>query len=288
MGIDDLIASCWTTAGDAAPLRGDEISPHALPDRIRAASAAGFRGFGLLYADLVVCRQRYGFPGMRAMFEDAGLVHIELEFLGDWWTDGPRRAVSDVVRRELLSAAEALGARHIKVGPDLSAAPYDEDHWAAEFNRLAGEAQEAGTRVALEFLPMANIRNLQDGLRLVTKADHPAGGLLIDVWHVERSGTPLSEVATVPLKRIVAVEIDDADAEPLPSLWDDTIHRRRLPGDGDFDLTGFIRTLRAVGWTGPWGVEMISEEYRTTPLEEAVAAAYRATADQLARAQASV
>jgi sugar phosphate isomerase/epimerase len=286
MQTDDLIASCWTTAGDAAPLRGAELSPHSLIERAGAASDAGFRGFGLLYADLVAAREQHGYREMRSIFEDHGLVHIELEFLGDWWTSGPRRAASDAVRRELLDAAEALGARHIKVGPDLGREPWDPDHWTSEFAQLAEDAEEAGTKVALEFLPMANLANLRDGLRVVQGADHPAGGLAIDIWHVERSGTPRSELAQVPLRYVTAVELDDAAPQPVESLWEDTIDKRRLCGDGAFDLQGFISTMRDIGWTGPWGVEILSEEHRRRPISEAVADAYRTATHQLALATA--
>jgi hypothetical protein len=31
---EDLLATCWTTAGDAAPLRGDEQSPIPLQERV--------------------------------------------------------------------------------------------------------------------------------------------------------------------------------------------------------------------------------------------------------------
>ena len=47
-----LLATCWTTAGDAAPLRDGERSPVPLRTRIEVAAQAGFRGFGVNYADL--------------------------------------------------------------------------------------------------------------------------------------------------------------------------------------------------------------------------------------------
>jgi sugar phosphate isomerase/epimerase len=275
----DLLATCWTTAGDAAPLRGDERSP--LPLRERVEAAAGFRGIGLVHIDLVAAEREYGLAGIRSLLDDNGLVHLELELLTDWWADGPRRRRSDEVRGKLLDAAGALGARHVKVAPDVSGEPWDHARWVAEFAALAEDARQAGTRVGLEFLPWSNIRTVHDGLRLVEDAGHDAGGLIIDVWHTERAGTPPAELAAVPLRRIVGVELSDADADQVGSLFEDTANRRRLCGEGAFDLQGCIRALRAAGWAGPWGVEILSEAFRRLPVGEAVAAAFATARAQL-------
>lgn len=277
----DLLATCWTTAGDAAPLRGDEQSPIPLQERVEAAATAGFRGFGLVYTDLVVAEREYGLAGIRSLLDDNGLVHLELELLTDWWADGPRRRRSDEVRRKLLEAAGALGARHVKVAPDVSGEPWDHDRWVAEFAVLAEDARQAGTRVGLEFLPWSNIRTVHDGLRLVGDAGHDAGGLVIDVWHTERAGTPPAELAAVPLRHIVGVELSDADADQVGTLFEDTANRRRLCGEGAFDLHGCIRALRTAGWAGPWGVEILSEAFRRLPVGEAVAAAFATARAQL-------
>src|SRR4029079_3465698 len=109
-----------------------------------AASAAGFRGFGLLYADLPAAEEAHGLSGIRAMLDDTGIVHLELEGSRYWWDDGPRRPESDRIRHALLTAAEALGARHIKVNPDGDDAPWNPDHWAAELAELAAQAEGVG------------------------------------------------------------------------------------------------------------------------------------------------
>lgn len=278
MTTEDLLATCWTTAGDAAPGRPDQRSPLTLRERVEAAGSAGYRGFGLLYADLVEAERAYGLPGIRSLFEDNGLVHIELELLTDWWADGAPRAASDAVRLELLRAAEALGARHLKIGPDVEDRPWELDLWAEEFATLAAQADGVGARLAIEFLPWSNLRTVHDGLRLVEAAGHPAGGLIIDVWHTERAHTPPADLASVPASRIVGVELNDADSQVIGTLFEDTVRRRRLCGEGSFDLTGIIFALRTAGWAGPWGVEILSDTHRALPVREAAEAAYRTAA----------
>ncbi|MEU1306932.1 sugar phosphate isomerase/epimerase family protein [Streptomyces shenzhenensis] len=272
MTTEELLATCWTTAGAAVPGSEDERSPLSLRERVEAAGAAGFTGFGLLYPDLVEAERTYGLAGIRSIFEDNRIRHIELEFITDWWNGGSRHTAV------VLKAAEALGARHIKVGPDVEDRPWDIDSWAREFAALAAQAGGVGARLGVEFLPWSNLKTVHDGLRLVEAADHPAGGLIIDVWHTERAGTAPAELAKVPGAYIVGVELDDADAQVVGTLFEDTVRRRRLCGEGSFDLTGIITALRATGWSGPWGVEILSDEHRALPVREAAEAAYRSAA----------
>ena len=223
---------------------------------------------------------QYGVSGLRTLLDDHGMVDFELELITEWWATGPARVQSDRVRHDLLTAAAALGARHIKVAPDVTDGPWDRDRWITEFATLAAEA-EAGTRIGLEFLPWSNIKTVHEGLDLVRAAGQPAGGLIIDVWHTERAHTPPADLAEVPLQYIVGVELNDADADQIGTLFEDTVHRRRLCGEGTFDLPGIIAALRTAGWHGPWGVEILSDEYRETPLRQAVAAAFRTARAQL-------
>jgi sugar phosphate isomerase/epimerase len=270
---DELLATCWTTAGDAASDRPDLRSPLTLRDRIEAASSAGFRGFGLLSDDLPAAVAAYGLSGVRTMLADNGMAHLELEGIPYWWDLGAKRQESDRVRHSLLEAAEALGARHIKVTPDGDDGPWDRAVWAARFAELAEQAQGVGARLGIEFFPWSNVKTLHDGLQLVEDAGHDAGGVVIDTWHIARGHTPPPDLATVPLHRIIGVELNDADEQVIGTLFEDTVHRRRYCGEGTFDLTAMITALRTAGWKGPWGVEILSDEHRSMPVEEAVARA---------------
>ncbi|BCW70965.1 hypothetical protein NicSoilB8_20090 [Arthrobacter sp. NicSoilB8] len=58
------------------------------------------------------------------------------------------------------------------------------------------------------------------------------------------------------------------------SLFEDTRDNRRLCGQGDQDVAGFIKTLKSIGFNGPWGVEILSEEHRALPVREALRAAH--------------
>ncbi len=286
----DLIAAYFTLAGDVYPFGPTEVSPFSFEDRVEAAAAAGWKGIGLVLADLQATAARIGLDEMRRVLDANGIEHVELEFVVDWFRDGERRRRSDACRREILAVAERLRARDVKVAPGLGADiahPAPEDlvadvpRMTDEFALFCQDAARHGTALALEIMPFSNVRTIEVGRAIVEGAGQANGGLLLDAWHVARGGIPHDEVARLPGCLIGSVELDDADARVEGTLWEDTIHRRRLPGDGALDCRSFVRAVRATGFAGAWSVEVISAELRKRPLGEVARAAFAATMAQL-------
>ena len=279
----ELLATCWTHAGNATPVAGRHLSPQDLAARAEAVAAAGFTGIGFTIDDLEAAGATYRLPQIARICDDLGLVHREVELLEQWWTTDRRRRESDQKRSALLKAADVLAARHIKIAPDVEAVdgtvPHLNDvaHWAAELHQLAVEAAEVGTRVALEPLPFSNIPDFRLAAELVAAAGHPAAGLVVDIWHVERGPSTLADLAEIPGEKVFAVELNDAPAPQSTDLFQDTIHHRLLCGSGTFDVIGFVRTLQRKGFAGPWGVEILSEAHRRLPLRKALTEAHRTT-----------
>ena len=273
----DVLASHWAIAGDSYPGAPSEVSPFSIEERVEVAAETGYTGIGLLHADLLAIEATLGLDGLARRLDAAGLRHVEVECLIDWFADGPARAASDRQRADLLRAAAVLGARHVKVNGDLAGRAWPLEHLAAELAALAREAAAAGTTVAVEFMPFSGIPDVAAALTLADAAGEANVKVLVDVWHVARAGTPYAELARVPGDRIAHVELDDAHAEPVGDLWTDTVHHRLLPGEGDLDVPAFVAAVRATGYAGPVGVEVISETHRHLPLREAAQAAFAAT-----------
>lgn len=84
-------------------------------------------------------------------------------------------------------------------------------------------------------------------------------------------------MATIPGQWIVDVELDDAPIAFEGDMMADTFNGRRLPGEGELDVQGFVDAVTATGYYSVWGVEILSNEYRRLPIEEAVPAAFGAS-----------
>jgi sugar phosphate isomerase/epimerase len=264
------------------PLRDMGPSPFDFRDRVEAAARAGFSGFGLFFTDLPAVIDRYGYPGMRSILADNGITRLELEALIDWFADGERGKAAAPARNLLLRSAEALGAHHIKAGGDL-AGDCPTERMTDQFASLCDEAAAAGSRVSIEMIAFSNIASLGRAMSIVKGAGRPNGGLMLDLWHIVRAGVDFCEVAALPGESIFGVELNDAVETVHGTLFEDTVFHRLFCGEGTFDIPGFVAAVRTTGYTGPYGIEVLSDEVRRMPLDTLARKAFQTTAKALDR-----
>ena len=271
----DLIAACWTSAGDVVPFRDGPLSPLDVRTRIRAVAEAGYTGFGLTREDLVVARDSIGLTAVASALRENGITTVQLERLTDWWADGERRRLADEARADLFDACGVLGVDNIKVGADDEGAPIEYGPFCEAFDAFATDAARFGVKIGFENTPFSyRIRTTEEAIALVTEVGNPNAGVVLDIWHAFRGGTDYRVIArTLPLEHLFGVELDDGDARAVGTLLEDTFDRRRVCGEGDFDVAGFIAAVRGLGWSGPWGVEDMSVTSRSLPLADALARA---------------
>lgn len=267
MNTPQLIATCWTSAGAVAPLDNPEVSPFAPLARLDAIAETGWQGFGFGQDDLREVEKTIGFDVLYERAQQLGLSHIEIEIASGWWLS------EETGWREnwelLLRAARQLKPAFIKVGTSFGDPLIDLTPLVEPMRTIADEAAAAGTKIALEPLPFSMIASMPQGAELIELVNHPAAGLIVDYWHIFRADTSLEEMArSVPLGIIFGVELSDAKNEIIGTLFEDTRDRRTLLTEGEQDVVGFIRTLLDMGYSGPWGVEILSSEHRARPLKE--------------------
>lgn len=278
----ELIASYWTLAGNISPFGATAVSPHSFRARVETASRAGYRGIGLYYDDLMHNVAQLGYEQMSAILRDNGIKFFEIEALLDWFTDGDRRSRSDAVRYDMLRAAERLDVYQIKIAGDLNG-EWPVAGMVEPYAQLCEEAAEAGTRVSLEILPFSNIKDVITGLAVVGDVSIANGGLLFDLWHMVRGAVSFAEIAEVPLQFVAGVELDDGPFDVVEPLLQECIDRRVLCGEGDFDIPGFLACLEGMGYSGPFGVEILSDENRARSLEDAARLTFDTTLSQFPR-----
>jgi sugar phosphate isomerase/epimerase len=254
-----------------------EISRFDFKDRVEAAAGAGFKGIGIWHTDLehILCHRTL--EEMKMILDDNGIRHVELEFLTDWFLDGARKAESDSRKRRLLEASKALHAKHIKVG-DFYNTACPMPRIVEAFAALCHEAEDYGATIGFEFMASAMIDNLKDSLAMVETAGAKNGGLILDMAHVAGLGITYEEISRIPLQYLINVELNDGILPGSPRH--DPSRVRRFCGEGEFDIKGFIKCVNDMGYTGPWAVEVFSQELAGLSLEELNSRAFETTIAQ--------
>ncbi|MBV1687179.1 sugar phosphate isomerase/epimerase [Novosphingobium sp. G106] len=277
----ELVAAFFTLAGDVSPWGGSLVSPHDLRERAEAASAAGYVGMGFVSVDLEAAIDHHGVAGVRSILADNGIRYLELEAIVRWLAEGEDCVAADAHRLKLLEMAAELDVWNIKALGDFSGREWPIDFMTERFHTICADtAARTDAQVTIEIFPTTNIRDLKTATAVVEGADMANGGLLLDIWHMTRGGVAYADFAKVPSRWIKAIELNDATAELVGDLMDDSSNRRRLPGEGDFDIPSFLRHVRETGYVGPYGVEIASEEHRRLPLAEAAQRSFDATMEQ--------
>jgi sugar phosphate isomerase/epimerase len=268
----ELMALYWTIAGVFPGVA--EISRFDFKDRVEAAARAGFKGIGIWHTDLEHVMLHRPLKEMKQILDDNDIKYVELEFLTDWFLDGARKGESDSRKRRLLEAAEALHAKHIKVG-DFYNTPCPMPRIIEAFAALCREAENYGTTIGFEFMASAMLNNLKDALYMVETAGAKNGGLVLDIVHVVNLGITYEEVSRIPLQYLINLELNDGTLPGSPNQ--DPSRARRFCGEGEFDIQGFIKCVHNMGYVGPWAVEVFSEELTKLPLEELATRAFKTT-----------
>ena len=268
----DILGAYWSTAGGAQPGSQREWSPFTWSQRCAEAARVGLTGLGIWHSDLFHLLEQHSLSEIGGVFSDAGLEHLELEFLMDWFlpVDDPRRVVADESRRVLFQAAAQLGAHHIKVG-NIRGIPCELNRVTEAFGELCAEAANHHESVVVyEFTTSdVNLNSLDKAVAVVEGASAANGGLALDTWHLAKLGISPQQLASVPARYLSYVELSDGMNKSMPDRVEETVNHRQLPGEGEFDLPGYIEALTQLGYAGPWGVEVLSAALRVLPITDA-------------------
>src|SRR5579863_7159916 len=235
-----------------------------LDGRIRAARAGGFTAVSLFPFDVAAAGG--GAAGVREL-HDLHALRIAVVDPLTTWLPGSRvppglppddPAHGGIKPEAMFELAVALGAELIS-----ALALYDElvdpASGARAFSMLCDRAAERELRVGLEFIPGTGIPDLGLASEIVRRADRENGGLVIDSWHLFRSGAGADLLRAVPAERIFALQLADAPLAAPVDLAYESLHARLLPGDGELDLGGFAAAAFAGGTPPLIGPEVFSD-----------------------------
>jgi len=236
-----------------------------LPEKLEAIAAAGFDGVEIFENDLLYYD---GSPrNVRQMCADLGIAITLFQPFRDF--EGCRR---DRLQRNVDRAERKFDLMQ-ELGTDLvlvcsntaSDSLGDERVLLDDLSLLAERAGARKLRIGYEALAWGrHVNTWQQVWNLVRQIDHPALGVLLDSFHtLSLKGDPRA-IADIPGDKIFFVQMADAPLLAMDVLeW--SRHFRCFPGQGEFDLPGFLAPILQSGYTGPLSLEIFNDGFRAAP-----------------------
>jgi 4-hydroxyphenylpyruvate dioxygenase len=236
-----------------------------LREKLQAAAAARFDGVEIFENDLL---QFSGTPvDVRRIADDLGLAIDMFQPFRDFDAASAAQVARSLERAERkFDVMQALGTDLIlvcsSVQPD---APSDVDLLAEQFHMLAERAARRGMRIAYEALAWGSkVRLFSQAWAVVERVAHPHLGLALDSFHTLALPDDPTPIAKLPGERIFYVQLADAPWVNTDVLTHSR-HYRCFPGQGEFDLTGFMRGVLDSGYAGTISLEIFNDEFRSAP-----------------------
>ncbi|EIK54676.1 4-hydroxyphenylpyruvate dioxygenase [Stutzerimonas stutzeri TS44] len=260
----------WPRAISTVSLSGS------LPNKLRAIAAAGFDAVELFETDLL---HHPGSPAeVRRLCEELGIGIALFEPFRDF--EGcPRELVQRNLERaeRKFDLMQELGTDLLLVCSNTQAETLGEPGiLAADLAQLAERAQARGLRIGYEALAWGrHVQTWGQAWELVAQADHPALGIVLDSFHTLALRDDPAGIAALPAEKIFFVQLADAPLLTLDVLpW--SRHHRCFPGQGGFDLAGFLAPVLRSGYRGPLSLEIFNDGLRAAPAPTSAADGLRA------------
>jgi sugar phosphate isomerase/epimerase len=216
--------------------------------------------------------------GLRRQLRDAGvLVQVidcisgGLPGLDDKATEfrGEQMRRDDVLT--CLAVAEALEAPVINLTHYRGNA-VDLPVLAEAIGEVCRKVGERGRTIALEFVPDSGIPSITAARTLAETCGEANCGILLDTWHLARSGGCIADIEALPPGMIAAFQLSD-HIEPEPGTPYVPMSGRKLPGEGELPLGSTVSAALANNPGITIELEVFSEELLALPPGDAASRA---------------
>jgi sugar phosphate isomerase/epimerase len=262
------------------------VRVHPFEAQLSAAAAGGFDVLTVPYrkfrSELALGRTARDLQRMAA---DVGVALDFLDGMSGWapirYPSGADEfliAALDFGVDQALDVCAELGLKHIVAIAGFESGALEFAKLVDSFGRFCERAAADDIWVDLESMPMLGLPTLKSTWDIVREANCKNSGLLLDTWHFMQSDPDLTLLGSIPRGRIVNVQIVDGARHPRGgNLWDEAMHFREFPGEGELPLTEILKVLRDTQDLRTVGPEALSDRVDKLPAAEAGAHAAMTT-----------
>lgn len=204
----------------------------------------GYDGVGHIWLDKVAERIK--------TLDDAGLRLFQITMVVEVATNKP---AYDSRFKDVLALVKGRQVQFdLLLNGMKPSDPSVDAHAVAILREMSDLARDSGAQLLLYPHQGSWVERIEDSIRVANKVDRPNVGVMFNLCHwlrvdKQRDYKPLLKQA---LPRLWAVSINGADEFTDQPGWDRYIQPL---GQGNFDVAGFLQTLRDLGYNGPIGLQ---------------------------------
>lgn len=253
-----------------------------LPEFIEVAGKAGFHRITVRpYAFAQALKTGWTEAAIRRRLTDRGITVTMVDALTSALPGTPAPTEIDPMVRSRLPpevldpptaemcfrTCAALGARVLNVTHYLG------DALPAEVlgSSLAGVCRRAaplGLTVCLEFIPESGIPDLATARAVVEACGEPNCAVLLDLFHLDRSGGSADDVRRLPSGWIGGIQLSDRTRPSGPTSHV-PLSGRQLPGEGELPIDELVIAGLENNPDASLDIEVLNEELRALTPQEA-------------------
>ncbi len=260
--VDEPFGYCLNTS----TVRGNQL------DIVKVVDAVGRAGFDAIepwITELDAYTKGGGsLKDLGERIADAGLtVENAIAFNSVLNDDPAQRAASLEALKTDMDKVAQIGGTRIATVPARNAAPVSLDNAAKYYREALELGEKTGVQPLFELWGTHPVFGpLRNGIYATVAAAHPNASLLLDVFHIYKSGTPFTSLKQINGAALHVIHINDYPQAADASTLNDG--SRIYPGDGVAPFRQILRDLRDNGFRGCFSLELFNRDYWAKSADE--------------------
>ena len=251
---------------NTSTIRGNKLD---IVGVVTAASKAGFHAIEPWITELDAYTSGGGtLKDLGKRIADAGLtVEDAIAFNSFLEDDDTRRAAAMEKLKADMDKVAQIGGKRIAAPPGNSRAAVSLDNAAKYYREALEMGEKMGVQPLLELWGTHPVLGpLSHGVYVTAAAGRPDASLLLDVFHLYKSGTPFTALKQINGASLHVMHLNDYPQAADPATLNDG--NRIYPGDGVAPLRQILRDLRDNGFRGYLSLELFNKGYWARSADE--------------------
>ena len=251
---------------NTSTIRGNNLD---IVGAVNAAAKAGFQAVEPWISEIDTYTSKGAtLKELRKRIADAGLtVAGAIAFNSFLEDDDTARAASMEKLKVDMDTVSQIGGTRIAAPPGNNRSAVSLDNAAKYYREALELGEKMGVQPLLELWGTHPVLGpLSHGIYVTVAAGRADASLLLDVFHLYKSGTPFTALSQINGASLHVIHLNDYPQVAESSALNDS--HRLYPGDGVAPLRQILRDLRDNGFRGYLSLELFNREYWTHSADE--------------------